>query len=91
MPATRTRPVTKPATSPVLLAHLTRLTAVATKAAPVTADVAESNAIYMARLEAQGLVTRVGTVQTGERGRPAVLFAPTEKGRKRAKRAAAKA
>lgn len=88
MPATRTRPVTKPATTPVLLAHLTRLAKVATKKAPATAAQADSNAIYMARLEAQGLVTRVGTVQTGERGRPAVLFAPTKLGRDRARRAA---
>lgn len=84
MPATRTN---KPATTPVLLAHLTRLSEVATKREPATAAQAESNAIYMARLEAQGLVTRVGTVQNGERGRPAVLYAPTKLGRDRARRA----
>lgn len=88
MPATRTRPVTAPKTTPVLLAHLTRLAAVATKRQPATADQAESNAIYMARLEAQGLVIRVDKVRTGKRGRPAVLFAPTKLGRDRARRAA---
>lgn len=86
MSATTT--VTAPKTTPVLLAHLTRLAKVATKRQPATAVQADSNAIYMARLEAQGLVTRVGTVQTGERGRPAVLFAPTKLGRDRARRAA---
>lgn len=86
MPATRTD-VTKPATTPVLLRHLKSLSAVATKRNPATAADANSNAIYLNRLVEQGLVARVSTVQTGRRGRPAVLFAPTKIGRDRARRA----
>lgn len=85
MPATAT--VTKPRTSPVLLAHLTRLTAVATKRQPATADAVQSNAIYMDRLVKAGLVEVVDTVKSGKRGRPANLYAPTKVGRDRARRA----
>lgn len=90
MSAVRTRPVTAPATSPVLLAHLTRLSQVATRKNPATAVDADSNAIYMGRLISAGLVEAVGKVQTGKRGRPALKYAPTKLGRDRARRAVAK-
>jgi hypothetical protein len=61
--------VTKPRTSPVLLAHLTRLAKVASVREPATAAAVDSNAIYMGRLVAQGLVREVGKIESGKRGR----------------------
>lgn len=41
------------------------------------------------RLEDEGLIRRRGTVQTGQRGRPAIKWGLTDKAQKRVKRAMA--
>lgn len=51
----------------------------------------DTNSVEILRLEAIGLVRRVGTVQTGRRGRPAVQWRLTDKARKRVRRALAAA
>lgn len=78
--------VTKPRTTPTLLALAVALR----KAGRATAAELQSNAIYMARLQDEGLVKVAGKVQSGRRGRPAHIYALTDKGRKRADRAIAK-
>lgn len=82
MPST----VTKPKTTPTLMAHMTRLSQVH----PATAAQAKSNSIYMGRLVAEGLVKVVDTVQSGKRGRPANIYRVTKKGMGRVQRAQAR-
>jgi predicted ArsR family transcriptional regulator len=85
--------ITKPKTTPTLLAHLTRLHQAGPSA---TAQQVDSNAIYMGRLVEQGLVEVIATVKhtdehgNARRGRPMNIYRPTAKGRARARRALAK-
>jgi hypothetical protein len=57
---------------------------------PATAQEVQAGPSYLICLEDQGLVKRADTVKTGKPGRPAIKWALTDKGRKRAKRALAK-
>ncbi len=82
-----TKDITKPATQPALLKVLVALRA----AGRATAKQVNSNAIYLARLEKDGLVKVAGKVESGQRGRPAHIYAVTKKGGDRARRAAARA
>jgi predicted ArsR family transcriptional regulator len=75
-----------PKTTPTLLALLVKLF----EAKKASAKDLDTNAVYMGRLEKEGLVKVVGKVETGKRGRPAHIYAVTDKGRGRAKRAADK-
>lgn len=47
------------------------------------------NSVEAIRLEREGLLRRVSTVQTGRQGRPAVIWGLTDKAHKRVKRAIA--
>lgn len=82
------RNITKPQTPPALLAILVKLVQ---NASPATASDLDTNSIYMGRLVAYDLVKVKDTVKSGQRGRPAHVYAPTSKGRGRAQRAIAKA
>lgn len=83
MPSTKNAPKT----TPTMMAHLTRL---ADAKEPATAAAVDSNSIYMGRLEKEGLVKVVDSVQSGKRGRPAHIYRVTDKGRKRVQRAQAR-
>lgn len=54
-----------------------------------TAKDVELHPVEAMRLEAQGLLRRAGTKQTGRRGRPAIVWGLTDKAHKRVKRATA--
>lgn len=73
----------KSATSPALLNVLVAVK----EQGRTTAKQINVNAVYLLRLQDQELVRVVGKVHTGGRGRPAHIFACTDKGRKRAQRA----
>lgn len=55
-----------------------------------TAQDLGTSAIQMQRYEAQGDVRRRGVIHTGDRGRPAVKWSLTDKGRRKADRMLAK-
>lgn len=78
--------ILKPRTSPTLLNLLVRLASTGT----ATAVELETNAIYMGRLQQEGLVKVADKVRSGGRGRPAHVYRCTDKGRKRAQRAQSK-
>lgn len=56
-----------------------------------TASAVGTTAIQMQRYEAKRLVRRRGVVHTGDRGRPAVKWSLTDKGRRQADRLIARA
>lgn len=66
---------------------LTYLTRMFEANRPVTATDIDTNGVYMGRLEDQGLIRRKDVVRTGNKGRPAILWVLSDKGRKRVKRA----
>ena len=79
-----TNPTRKPHTPPALLSLLVDLR----QTGPATAKALDTDAIRLGRLESLGLVEVVGKVATGKRGRPAHVYALTNAGRCRARRAA---
>lgn len=79
--------ITAPKTSPTLLNIMVDLL---NAGQPSTAKDLGTNSIYMGRLAAQELVKVKDQVNSGQRGRPAHIYALTAKGRARAKRAAEK-
>lgn len=86
-----TKNIAKPKTSPVLLNLLVRVH----QAGRVTTNDLKTETMpqvgpYMDRLVKDGLVKAVAVVKSGKRGRPANVYAVTDKGRGRAKRAAVK-
>lgn len=53
---------------------------------PSTSKQVKTSTAYLIHLEREGLVTRRAQVRTGQRGRPAILWAASDKARKRTKR-----
>lgn len=63
------------------------LTALFDAGEPQTAKALEVSPVYMGRLREQGLINERDLVRTGRRGRPAIVWGLTDKGRKRVRRA----
>lgn len=76
--------ITKPQTPRTLLPILIKLA----EQGPSTAKELDTDAIRMDRLVQRELVKVTATVKSGLRGRPAHIYRVTDKGRKRAQRAA---
>lgn len=81
--STTANPTRKPQTPASLLPILTDLR----QSGPTTAKAIDTDAIRLGRLEKLGLVKVVGKVHTGERGRPSNVYALTNAGDCRARRA----